>query len=229
MEIDLKKLIVPVIGLVVLIVLIVLVVKAPIGPNDPTATPTPNASNNPNVANILKIRSNDWTLGIKGSNVELIVYSNLTCPACAYYHPIIEQMAKDLNGKLVVAFRHFPFHQNADLAAYAAEAAGIQGKFWEMTDVLFENSSTWAAENDPITTFSSYAKNLGIDVSKFKTDYISSSVRNVITESMNDVSDLGINATPTFFINGKKVTEYPNDLAEFKAMIQAELDKAKLD
>jgi len=221
MEIDLKKLIVPAIGFIILIVLVVLVVRTPIGPKE-TGTPTPTASN-PNVANILKIRDNDWILGTREAKVELIVYSNLTCPACAYFHPIIEEMVKNLNGKLVVAFRHFPFHQNADLAAYAAESAGIQGKFWEMTDVLFENSDTWAAEQDPINTFSSYAKTLGLDVTKFKTDYISSSVRNVITESMNDVSDLGINATPTFFINGEKVINYPNDLDEFTAMIEEEL------
>lgn len=115
------------------------------------------------------------------------------------------------SNKAYFAYRHFPLpsHSNSKIAGQAAEAAGNQGKFWEMHDILFEKQTEWSGEGDPQKVFEGYAQNLSLDVDKFKED-----IKNAIGSVNQDAADgknLTVSSTPTFFINGQK---YPGVLDE---------------
>ncbi len=165
----------------------------------------------------------DWVRGpgLKdtSSKVTLIEYSDFQCPACASYHPVIKQIEKDFP-TLNVVYRHFPLpqHANARLAAQVAEAAGAQGKFWEMHDLLFENQSIWSEEKNPAGVFEAYAKKLGLDLDKFRTDANAQASKTKIDSDVQSV-DKEISGTPTFFINNKKI-ENPRNYDEFRSVIE---------
>jgi protein-disulfide isomerase len=111
-------------------------------------------------------------------------------------------------------------------AARTAEAAARQGKFWEMHDKLFEGQKTWEQTKDPTSYFDSYAKEIGLDMTKYKSDFASSDVNAVVNKDLADVKTLGGSGTPTFAINGKKV-ENPGATAEaLSKMIEDALKEA---
>src|SRR5262249_23134896 len=112
------------------------------------------------------------------------------------------------------------FHQNAMPAAIAARAAANQGKFWEMHDKLFANQEKLAPEN-----IEGYAKELGLNLARFKKDLDDPKVRDAVLTDQRMASAAGANATPTFFINGRKV-EGAKDAATFAGMIDQEVQKA---
>lgn len=165
----------------------------------------------------------DWVRGpgLKdtSSKVTLIEYSDFQCPACASYHPVIKQIEKDFP-TLNVVYRHFPLpqHANARLAAQVAEAAGAQGKFWEIHDLLFENQSIWSEEKNPAGVFEAYAKKLDLDLDKFRTDANAQAGKTKIDADVQSV-DKEITGTPTFFINNKKI-ENPRNYDEFRSVIE---------
>lgn len=164
------------------------------------------------------------------SGVVLIEYGDFQCPACGAYHPILQDLKVTYSGIVTFQFRHFPLeslHKNARAASRAAEAAGIQGKFWEMHDMLFENQQSWQDTNDPVSIFESYAEAIGItDLVKFTTDYKSSEVNAVINADLNEGRALGATSTPTFVLDGKKLDENPNSPEAFAALLnQAITDK----
>jgi len=163
-------------------------------------------------ASLTEIVSSDQTKGNKNSKIELIEYSDFQCPACSYYYPYLKQIAEEFSGQIRFAFRHFPLsqHQNAELAARAAEAAGKQNKFWEMHDLLFENQSIWSASNEAGNVFATLATSLNLDVDKFNTDINSQEIKDKVANELKDGLAIGINATPTFILNGQKLD--PNSL-----------------
>jgi protein-disulfide isomerase len=119
--------------------------------------------------------------------------------------------------------RNFPLHGNSVLAATAAEAAGEQGKFWEMHNLLFENQQTWGEKQTPQTElFTQYAQTLGLDMTKFSAVLKSNSYAAKIQRDKSDGMALGIKGTPTFFVNGKMVRGVPQ-YEELKAIIEEEL------
>lgn len=160
------------------------------------------------------------------SGVVFIEYGDFQCPACGAYHPILKELKSKYAGVIAFQFRHFPLeslHKNARAASRAAEAAGMQGKFWEMHDMLFENQQAWQDTNDPVSLFDSYAQSIGVsDMAKFSTDYRSSSVNDVINADLNEGRALGATSTPTFVLDGKKLDENPNGFEPFAEL----LDKA---
>jgi protein-disulfide isomerase len=108
-------------------------------------------------------------------------------------------------------------HHSAVAAGIAAEAAGRQGKFWEMHDLLFEKQSEWANKKNSKDDFVSYASFLGLDLEKFKQDSENSELKGKVSEAYPNGLDLGLNSTPTFFINGQMIT--PSNLDEFRNII----------
>lgn len=188
-----------------------------------------NAKNNPTPAengNILpqslSIAETDHTKGNPSSTTSLIEYSDFQCPACASYYPLIQRLTEELGDKLYFAYRHFPLpqHENASPAAEAAEAAGIQGKFWEMHDLLFENQATWASlsSKQAQEKFTEYAEKLALDVEQFQQDFKSNAVKEIVQKQYKGGLTAKVNATPTFFLNGKKISTPPN-YEEFKKLI----------
>lgn len=162
------------------------------------------------------------TVGSGKSGVVLVEYGDYQCPACGQYYPIVKQVVEAHKNDITFQFRNFPLvqiHQNAFAAARAAEAASLQNKFWEMHDALYENQQTWGSASSPNTYFEAYAKQLGLDVEKFKTDMGSSQVSDVINADIAEGQKLGANSTPTFVLNGKKLDQNPRSLDEFNKLI----------
>ena len=91
------------------------------------------------------VSDSDWVKGNRSAPVVLVEYSDFQCPACAASAPLVKQLTEEFGNKIAFVYRHFPLpqHKNAYPAAQAAEAAGKQGKFWEMADLIFANQTKW--------------------------------------------------------------------------------------
>jgi len=150
----------------------------------------------------LLIRSDSNKIATSSATVTLVEFSDFQCAACGVYYPMVTQVIKDFKDSMTFVYRNFPLtdlHPNAQLAAQAAEAAGMQGKYWEMHDILFTKQSEWSASGAVRDIFAQYAQSLGITVNQFKKDIDSDAVKNKISQDVNDGKALGINGTPTFF------------------------------
>ncbi len=145
--------------------------------------------------------------GQKG--VTLMEYGDYQCPICGLYYPSVKQVTNQLNNDIYFQFRNLPLpslHKNAYAAARAAEAAGIQNKYWEMHDKLYENQAEWSENSAAQDIFNKYAQQIGLDVTKFKQDYAGSQVNSSINADLAAFAKTGQEqATPSFFINGKFV------------------------
>lgn len=174
----------------------------------------------------VKIEEGDHAKGSEEAVNTLVEYSDFQCPACRNYYPLVNRLASENRG-LRVVYRHFPLtsiHPNAYPASLAAEAAGLQGKFWEMHDTLFERQAEWSGERDVEDHFVSFASELGLDEEKFRDDMKSGEVREKVEKDIASANSLLVNATPTFFLNGKKIKN-PSSLEEFLLLVEKEGDK----
>jgi len=116
-------------------------------------------------------------IGKQDSKVTLVEYSDFQCPACGAYYPIVEQVVEKYKDRVNFEYRQYPLatiHHNAFAAARASEAASKQGKFWEMYRLLFADQSAWENSGNAQSTFEGYARQLGLDRARFKTDFASS-------------------------------------------------------
>lgn len=168
------------------------------------------------------VSTTDWSVGPVDAKVTLLEYADFQCPACAAYHPLVKRTLEAFPKDVRFVYRHFPLitiHMNADYAAGAAQAAGKQGKFWEMHDLLFEKQSDWENSPEALMLFANYATSLGLDVKKFNADVISMETRKAINDSYRSGVQSGVKGTPTFFINGKMI-QSPRSEEEFKTLIQ---------
>lgn len=159
--------------------------------------------------------------GKKG--VTLVEYGDFQCPACTAYHPLVKQLVEKYKADITFQFVNFPLaqiHQNAMAAHRAAEAASMQGKFWEMHNMLYERSSEWNTSSNAFNVFQGFAGQLGLNIDKFKQDYASSQVNDIINADLAQGRKLGINSTPTFFIDGKKIDQNPQDAEAFNKLIE---------
>lgn len=164
--------------------------------------------------------------GKKDSKVTLLEYGDFQCPACKSYFPLIDQLKAEYGDRVAFQFRHFPLvqiHPNAFVSARAAEAAGKQGKFFEMHDLLYENQETWANSSSPIPLLQGYAKQLNLNIDQFDSDMNSSAVADTINADVKSAQALGASSTPTFAINGKKIDKNPQSIDEFKKILDEAL------
>jgi protein-disulfide isomerase len=162
------------------------------------------------------------TTGEGKKGVTLVEYGDFECPACTAYYPLVKQVVEKYKTDITFQFVNFPLiqiHKNAMAAHRAAEAASLQGKFWEMHDLLYQQNSDWKDSSNPYTIFEGYATQLGLDINKFKQDYSSSSVNDAINADVAQGKNLGVNGTPTFFLDGKKIDQAPQDLDGFSKLI----------
>lgn len=178
-------------------------------------------------ADIMKIKTDDhikWSLDKKNVLVE---YSDFQCPACKGYHDIMKPFEASsspdfkITQKVSLVYRFFPLyqvHQNAYAAAYAAEAAGRQGKFFEMGDLLFDTQVQWSSLGNPTDFFVKLADQLKLDVTKFKSDINASDVKQRVDRDLTSGNDAGVDSTPTFFLNGKKLDSV-RSFDEFKKLL----------
>lgn len=167
------------------------------------------------------ITETDWVKGDRAAKVVIVEYGDFQCPACRTYYPVVKSLAAEFADKgVAVAFRHFPLrsHTNADESSWAAESAGLQGKFWEMHDMLFERQQSWSSVRNPKETFLLYAQELGLDIAKFEADYESDAVHTAVEQSFQGGLGAGVNSTPSFFINGAYIKN-PASIDEFRSLI----------
>lgn len=175
---------------------------------------------------LLQINDTDHIRGNKDAKATLIEYGDFQCPACGAYYPLVKKLETDFPDNLAVVYRDFPLtsiHKNAMNGAKAAEAAGLQDKFWEMHDMLYEKQDEWSNLGDPKDTFAGYAETIGIDKNQFLTDYDSQEVKDKINADIKVANQLGVNATPTFYLNSKKLTN-PTGYDAFKSLVQSTID-----
>lgn len=164
--------------------------------------------------------------------VTLVEYGDYECPYCGEYFTVVKEVASMYNTQIHFQFRNFPLvqiHPNAFSGARAAEAAGLMGKFWQMHDLLYEENQvyygsnesnpTWIGESNPLPVFDQYATSLGLSVAKFNLLYNSDQVNNLVTADMNYAQNtLGLDATPTFILDGKQVN-VADSLTAFETLI----------
>ena len=149
--------------------------------------------------------------GNANAPVTLEEFADFQCPACGLYYAELKKMESDFGDRLRVIFRENPLvpnHQFGLIAAQAAEAAGLQGetKFWAMHDKLYENQKTWSDAKDVVPIFVDYAKQIGIDPDRFTHDLNGEVVAARIFQDGKRSHALGVNSTPTFYVNGKEAT-----------------------
>ncbi len=133
------------------------------------------------------------------------MYGDFQCPACAQIFPVEKQVVTNFNDQIKFTFRHFPLesiHPNARAASRAAEAAGLQGKFFEMHDALYESQNAWSSLSNPLDEFVSMAQKIGLDTEKFKTDYATELVNATINADLKEGNSKNVSGTPSYFVNG---------------------------
>lgn len=169
----------------------------------------------------------DHTFGKTDSKVVLIEYGDFQCPSCGAAHPQIKELTEEYEGKILFIFRNFPLttiHPNARAAAAAVEAAGLQGKYWEMHNVVFESQGEWDTLTGTARTdkFTEYATGLGINKDTFLKDLAGSQVNQKISFDQALAKKVKVDATPTFYLNGSKL-----DSAVSGAVVQGNTDQLK--
>ena len=144
--------------------------------------------------------------GEASAPVVLEEFGDFQCPVCGVFYKTLKQVESEYGSKLSVIFRENPLqsiHPHALEAARAAEAAGLQNRFWEMHDLLYENQDTWTRESDTKASFIGYAKSLGMNIQQFSNDLDGNVAAGRSLDDQRRGRDMGVTGTPTCFVNGK--------------------------
>jgi protein-disulfide isomerase len=157
----------------------------------------------------------DHIRGSDNAPIQMLEYGDYECPYCGAAHPVVKALEEELGSRLCFAFRNFPLtnaHPHAQLAAEAAEAAGAQGKFWEMHDLIYENQEALEPED-----LSQYAATVGLDVPRLVKELQTGVYVPRVREDFQAGVRAGVNGTPTFFINGERFDGVP----DFESLLAA--------
>ncbi len=174
------------------------------------------------------IAADDWVRGNRDASVILTEYSDLQCPACGYYSPIVNELVDELGDNMAFVYRHFPLpmHVHAKEMAVAAEAAGKQGKFFEMHDIIFNTQNEWSNKSNVRETVMEFAKTLGLNLATFEKDLDSKELAEKINAAVTEGNRIGISYTPSFFLNGELLPN-PASYEAFKAEIVEKIAATK--
>jgi len=146
--------------------------------------------------------------GASNAQMTLLEYGDYQCPWCATYNPIVKDILQRYGDKVRLEFRQLPLagvHANAVEAALAAEAAGEQGRYWEMNDLLFETQQQWAHASDPDENFVALAARIGLDQTRFLHSLHSPDLQRRISADVASANAAHVEETPTFFLNGRRI------------------------
>jgi protein-disulfide isomerase len=177
----------------------------------------------------------DQVYGKADSKVVLIEYGDFQCPTCGKTHPIIKPLTEKYKDQIVFVFRNFPItnaHPNARAAAAAVESAGLQGKYWDMHNKLFESQSAWSdlSASDRGGYFTNAAKELGLDTDKFNTDMASTNINQKINFDQSLGKKDKVSGTPTVFLNGQNVElQTLTDSTKLEDLLKAEMKKQGIE
>ena len=163
--------------------------------------------------------------GNPNAQVTLEEFGDFQCPPCGSFAAFTEELLKEYDSRLRIVFRHFPLaaHEHAREASLAAEAAGLQGHFWEMYDVLYREQAAWSKAPNTRELFESYAGTIGLNVDQFKKDMDGEQAKVRIDSDQARAESLGINVTPTIYINGQPVDPKDKNPEGVRAAINAAL------
>jgi protein-disulfide isomerase len=155
------------------------------------------------------------------AGISLVEFGDYECPACGVYHGFIKQLLTEFSGKFNYVFRNYPLsqHKNAPISSQAVEAAGLQDKYWQMHDKVFENQTAWAGLTDPKEIFLTYAGEIGLDSKQFLSDLTSQAVKDRIDADTKDGNVVGLSETPTLYLNGKKIV-LEGSYAQMKKLLE---------
>lgn len=166
-------------------------------------------------------------IGSDSAKVRLVEFSDFQCPGCRAAEPYIKQVISSYGDQVQFIYRHFPLsqHQFGKKTAYLAEAAGEEGKFWQMHDRIFETQDSWSkmSGSDANSFFLNLAKEVGLDEISAKEAMEGDSYKSKIDEDIAEGRRLRMNSTPTFFINGKKLNL--QSFADLNNIVGEELKK----
>lgn len=182
----------------------------------------PQAATPKNIEEAELIREHSQILGKEDAKYTVVEFADFQCPACAGAHPQIKRLLSEYGDDIRLVIRNFPLniHPHADITSRAAIAAGNQGKFFEMHDMLFERQNSWSTKLDPKKTLVSYAEELGLNLDQFNKDLGDAKTTDIISTDLGDAQALGLTGTPTIFINEKRYAGSP-DFDSMKAFIEA--------
>ena len=165
-------------------------------------------------------------LGNPDAPVTLEEFGDFQCPPCGTLSGPINQLEQDYRPRLRIIFRHFPLtmHRHAREAALASEAAGRQGRFWQMHDVLYREQAVWSEAADVRPLFDTYAGMLGLKIDRFKKDMESEEVNRRVTADQLRGTALGVTITPTLFVNNRALPNASLSPATLRAAVEAAMN-----
>ncbi|MDQ2922073.1 MAG: DsbA family protein [Acidobacteriota bacterium] len=165
-------------------------------------------------------------LGPVDARVKMEEFGDFQCPSCGTLHPVLKKLESEYDSRVALTFREFPLapiHPNALEAARAAEAAGLQGRFWQMHDLLYDYQSAWSDSKDVRAVFVQYAADRGLDAERLRRDMDSQVVKERIAADQRRAVSLGVTGTPTVFINGREVAADALTESGLRALIEGAL------
>ena len=183
------------------------------------------------------VRPDSPALGPADARVTVVEFLDPECESCAAFSPVVKKMLKDYDGKVRLVVRYMPFHPNSVLAATVTEAAGEQGKYWEMQELLFRRQPEWGEihghgghdaapqvrREQPAVLFERYAAELGLDVERVRAAVAANRYAAKVERDRRDGQTLGVARTPTFFVNGRQLARFSQ--YDLRALIEEELRK----
>jgi protein-disulfide isomerase len=182
------------------------------------------------------VRPDSPALGPADAPVTLVEFLDPECESCGAFSPTVKRILKDYDGRIRLVVRYMPFHPNSVLAATVTEAAGEQGKYWEMQELLFRRQSEWGEihghgghaappprREPPAVLFERYAAELGLDVEKIRAAVAQNRYAPKVERDRRDGQSLGVTKTPTFFVNGRQLARFSQQ--DLRALIEDELKK----
>jgi protein-disulfide isomerase len=182
------------------------------------------------------VRPDSPTLGPADAPVTVVEFLDPECESCGAFHPTMKRILSDYQGKVRLVVRYMPFHPNSVLAANVTEAAGEQGKYWEMQELLFRRQPEWGeihghggqaapqVRREPAgVLFERYAAELGLDVGRVRAAVAANRYAAKVERDRRDGQTLGVTRTPTFFVNGRQLARFSQ--YDLRALIEDELKK----
>lgn len=179
------------------------------------------------------VRADSPSIGPADAKVTIVEFYDPECEACASFHPAVKALLKEFEGRVRFVVRYATFHKNARIAAIYTEAAGEQGKYWEMQQKLFEEQGEWGEKHGhgapatpvapPNALFDKYAQEIGLNVEQLKVSVTDPKHGTKIDRDMRDVRALNVQRTPTFFVNGRQLARFSQ--LDLRALIMQELAK----
>jgi protein-disulfide isomerase len=168
--------------------------------------------------------ADDITFGPPDAAVVFLEYADFQCPACATYSTVLNPLREEFKDDVLFVFRFYPLsnHEYGMISSQVAYAAFLQGKFWEMHDLLYENQEQWVESADPSPYFDQYAAAIGLDMDRFHEDALAQSTIDLIVRQKTEAVEGGVDHTPYFFLNGTTVQPRVDE-KEFRTLIEEQL------